>query len=226
MVVLWRPNTDTVRRRAVDGVGALLDLPESPAVFGIDMVIGVPDVAVPGGRRCDRCARQLLGDPRGASVFSPPAYAALGTETYEAANRRNRASGPDAPGLSKQSFYLTSKMQALAERMTPARQEHVREVHPELSFFAMNDDVPVESSKHIDAGRAARIALLAANGFPEVETAVENLCGESLGPDDVIDAHAACWTTRRIRAGTAERCPPRRDSVPRNDRGLQMEIWR
>jgi predicted RNase H-like nuclease len=225
-VVLWRPAAGTVRRRVVDGVEALLALPEAPAVLGVDVVIGCPDRAEPGGRRCDRQARRLLGHPRGTSVFSPPAHDALGAETYDEAQRRNRASGPDAPGLSKQTFHLLPKMRAVAEALTPERQERVREVHPELAFYAMNGNAPVAASKHTDDGRAARADLLAANGFPSVREAVEAPSGGAVGADDVLDAHAACWTARRIRAGTAERCPPTDEPVPRNDRGLRMEIWR
>ncbi|PSQ96197.1 MAG: DUF429 domain-containing protein, partial [Bacteroidetes bacterium SW_7_64_58] len=169
VVVLHQPTTDTTRCCTVDGVDALFDLTEAPAVLGVDMVIGLPDRAEPGGRACDRAARQLLGHPRGASVFSPPARAALGAETYEEALRRTRASGPDAPGLSKQTYYLLPKMRALAEHMTPTRQERVREVHPELAFYAMNGDAPVADSKHTEAGRNARIELLADHGFSDVE---------------------------------------------------------
>lgn len=225
-VVLWCPGTGAVRRRVVDGVDALLSLPEAPAVLGVDMVIGCPDRAESGGRRCDRQARQLLGHPRGASVFSPPAYGVLGAETYDEAQRRNRTSGPDAPGLTKQTFHLLPKIQALAERMTPARQERVREVHPELAFYAMNEDAPVEASKHDAEGRATRADLLDTCGFPEVRDAVEAQSGGAPGADDVLDAHAACWTARRIHEGTAERCPPTDQPASKNNRGLRMEIWR
>lgn len=225
-VVLWHPPTGTVRRRTVDSVGALLSLPEAPAVLGVDMVIGCPDTAEPGGRACDRFARQLLGHPRGTSVFSPPAYDALQAHTYEEAQRRNRAGGPDAPGLSKQAYHLMPKMRALAAQMTPERQDRVREVHPELSFYAMNGNTPVATSKHTDAGRTARLDLLAANGVSDIRAAVNALAGGALGADDLLDAHAACWTARRIQEGTAERCPPLPGEVPTNARGLRMEIWR
>ena len=224
-VVLHRPATGTTRCRTVDGVDALFTLPEAPAVLGIDMVVGLPDQAAPGGRRCDRAARQLLGRPRSASVFSPPAYAALSAQTYDEAVRRNRASGPDAPGLSKQTFHLFPKMRALATHMTAARQDRVREVHPELAFYALRGDTPMAESKHTATGRNARAALLAGHGFPNVDAA----CGQArgaLGADDLLDAHAACWTARRIYADTAERCPPCATRAPRNDRGLRMEIWR
>ena len=226
VVVLWRPTTGTVRARTVGDVDALLALPEAPTVLGVDLPIGCPDAAAPGGRACDRQARQLLGHPRGASVFSPPAHDALQADTYEEALRRNRASGPDAPGLSKQAFHLVPKLRALAARMTPERQDRVREVHPELAFYAMNGDVPVAESKHTEAGRSARRALLSANGMPDVMAAVEAMAAGPVGADDVLDAHAACWTARRIHEGTAERCPPRDEAAPRTARGLRMEIWR
>lgn len=226
VVVLWDPATERVRVCTVDGVADLFDVPEVPAVLGVDMVIGCPDGARPGGRRCDRQARQLLGHPRGASVFSPPAYDALWAETYPEAKRRNRASAPDAPGLSKQAFHLIPKMRALAEQVTPARQERVREVHPELSFYAMNGDEPVAASKHGDDGQAARADLLGAHGFPDVWDTIADLADGAVGADDVLDAHAACWTARRIHKGTAERCPSLDNAAPRNSRGLRMEIWR
>ena len=226
VVVLWRPATGTVRCRPVADAAALWALPEAPTVLGVDLPIGCPDAAAPGGRACDHAARRLLGHPRGTSVFSPPAYDALAADSYDEAQRRNRASGPDAPGLSKQTYHLFPKLRALAAQMTPARQARVREVHPELSFYAMNDDAPVPDSKHTDAGRAARLDLLAAHGLPDGADAVASLAGGTLGADDVIDAHAACWTARRIHAGTAERCPPATEAAPRNARGLRMEIWR
>ncbi len=225
VVVLWRPATETVRVRTVDGGDALFDQPETPAVLGVDMVIGCPDRAEPGGRDCDRAARTILGHPRGSSVFSPPAYDALWANTYEEAQRRNRASGPEAPGLSRQTFHLLPKMRALAERMTPSWQECIREVHPELAFYAMNGETPVSASKHSEDGRATRSDLVEAHGFPTVRAAIDGFADSVIGADDVLDAHAACWTARRIHDGTARRCPPRDASAPCNDRGLRMEIW-
>jgi predicted RNase H-like nuclease len=90
----------------------------------------------------------------------------------------------------------------------------------------MNGDAPVADSKHAKAGRAARVDLLATHGFPDVEAAISERSGGALGVDDLLDAHAACWTARRIHERKAERCPPRDEPAPRNDRGLRMEIWR
>lgn len=226
VVVLFAPDSASVGHRTMGSVDSLLGLPEAPVVLAIDMVIGLPERAEPGGRACDRQARQLLGPARGSSVFSPPARSVLGANSYEDAQRRNRASGPDAPGLSRQSYHLLPKTNALAEAMTPKRQDGIREVHPELSFYAMNDGVPLEAGKRTQMGRDARVQLLRAAGMPGVEEAIRTHAGGPVGADDVLDAYAACWTAARIRDGAAERCPPRKESAPRSAGGLRMEIWR
>lgn len=220
-VVLWHLDTRAVRRRTVGTIDDLLTLPESPTIIAVDMIVGCPDRGVPGGRSCDWAARDLLGHPRGTSVFSPPAYEALWMESYESAVRRNRATGPEAPGLSKQTYYLFPKLRDVAEEITPPRQEHIKEVHPELSFYAMNGNAPVEESKHTEAGRARRRALLAEHELPYGSTPTAGLT-----VDDINDAHAACWTARRIHQREAERCPPLTEVPPRNARGIRMEIWR
>ncbi len=222
-VVLRAVDGSACRRRVVPDVAALLDLPEAPVILGVDMVIGLPDAPRSGGRACDRQARQLLGWPRSSSVFSPPAQAALAAETYAEAQRLNRAHSPDDVGLTKQAFHLFPKLRALDRRMTPERQQRIREVHPELAFFAMNGDAPTEHSKHTGAGRTERRQLLAANGFEDIESALRERRSSDLGADDMLDAHAVCWTAQRIRAGTAQRCP---SDPPRNECGLRMEIWR
>lgn len=223
-VVLWRPSTGEVRRRTVGNVRALLDLPEAPDVLGLDMIVGLPDEAASGGRACDREARKLLGHPRSSSVFSPPAYVALQATSQREASAINRATHPDERGVSIQTFHLFPKMRDVAAHVTPAHQTWVREVHPELAFYAMNGDAPVPARKHDAAGKRQREDLLARNGFPDAADVLERMVGGPLTADDVLDAHAVCWTARRIREGTAQRLPE--DDVPRNERGLRMEIWR
>jgi predicted RNase H-like nuclease len=226
VIVLENTESGAVRVRTVADVEALFDLPERPAAVGIDAIIGLPDKAEPGGRACDREARQILGHPRSSSVFSPPAYGALSAETYDDAQRLNRESGPDAPGLSIQTFHLFAKLRAVARAMTPERQARVREVHPELAFAAMNGGTALAESKHSDAGKEKRLDLLSARGLGDVKGAAETL-DASPGLDDVLDAHAVCWTARRIASGAARRLPAGAsdEAVPTNGRGLRMEVW-
>jgi predicted RNase H-like nuclease len=197
----------------------LLALPERPAVLGVDLPIGLPERAERGGRACDRAARRLLGRPRASSVFSPPARAALSAERYEAAQAANRRSSNAGTGLSIQSYHLIGKIRALDRQLTPPRQARVREVHPEVSFAAMNGGAGVAASKKTEEGHARRRALLA-----EAGVAVPEAAPRGAARDDLLDACAACWTAARIARGEAQRLPE--GPPPTDARGLRMEIWR
>lgn len=225
-VVLHRPGTGTVVRRRVASFVDLLDAPEAPEYIGIDMVIGLPDTAESGGRPCDRMARALLGHPRSSSVFSPPAQAALPATTYEEARALHTGTAEDAPGITIQAFHLFPKIREIDAAMTPDRQDRVREVHPEMAFYAMNGDEAVHESKHEPEGRRLRIDLLAEHGFADLDRVIQEDAGRGVGADDILDAHAVCWSARRILRDRAQRLPPSDAPDSVNDRGLRMEIWR
>jgi len=223
-VVLRETPTGRLRRCVVPSFEALLTMPEAPVQLAIDVIIGLPDAPRSGGRLCDREARKLLGWPRSSSVFSPPAQAAIACVTYDEALAVNRRHSPDEVGISKQTFHLFPRLRAVEAHMTPAHQQRVREVHPELAFFAMNDEVPLCHSKHEDVGRRERAQLLHGYGFEDIEAAAETHAGRDVKRDDVLDAHAACWTALRLHQGAALRLP--RGKPPCNARRLRMEIWR
>jgi len=61
----------------------VLDYKPAYQVISLFSAVGLPDVAVSGGRRCDRSARQLLGWPRSGAVISPPARPSLGSASYK-----------------------------------------------------------------------------------------------------------------------------------------------
>ncbi len=105
--------------------------------------------------------------------------------------------------------------------MNPDLQLRIREVHPELSFAAMNDGEPLERSKKTEAGREERLRLLE-KWFPDVRGALETTTAKGVGMDDIVDAYAAAWSARRMAAGKATYLPqqPELDS-----RGLRMGIW-
>lgn len=219
-VVLQQVASGAVRTRLVPSFDEVLALPEAPSIIGIDMVIGLPDQAAKGGRACDRAARALLGWPRSSSVFSPPVRAALGASSYQDALAINRASSEVTLGFSIEAYNLFPKLREVDAQMTPARQKRICEVHPELSFRAMNGGEAVVAGKRTAEGRAQRLALLAAQGFDEVDLALAAQRG--VQRDDLVDAYAACWSARRIQGGRAV-CLP--DAPERDARGLRMEIW-
>src|SRR3990172_4641775 len=89
IVVLRELKSRRMEFRLASRVGDILRLKPSPLILGIDVPIGLLDRAVPGGRECDKEARQLLGQTRGSSVFSPPASGTLRARTPKEADRLN-----------------------------------------------------------------------------------------------------------------------------------------
>lgn len=128
----------------------------APDILCIDVPIGLLDQAVPGGRGCDKAARVLLGQPRGRSVFSPPARPTLRARRFEEALRLNRATSPHALGISRQSFGILPKIREVDELITPGLQDRILEVHPELVFYELNDAKPLVESKKSRKGRNLR----------------------------------------------------------------------
>ena len=113
----------TLDENGVDAFGAgsivevLSRLEEAQAV-AIDMPIGFTDHAEPGGRRCEKAARAILGR-RSSSVFSSPCRAALQAGDYAGASAVNRASSAHGLGLSKQSHAIFPKMREIDSAIDP-----------------------------------------------------------------------------------------------------------
>ena len=202
----------------------VLALPQRPRVIGVDVPIGLPAAAEPGGRTCDREARKLLGR-RGSSVFSPPSRLALDTlrhgSPYHEVSAANRASSPAGIGISKQTFGIMPKIADVDDVVMPVLQDRVFEVHPEVTFGRANEWQLLPSKKRAE-GRRARELTLARLGYPSLEEWFVEPWPPRSRADDLLDACIACWTARRIARGEAQRVPA---DPPTDPRGLRMEIW-
>ncbi|MDQ6853456.1 MAG: DUF429 domain-containing protein [Actinomycetota bacterium] len=189
-----------------DFAGALSALPDD-TVVAVDIPIGLADRHEPGGRDVDRAAREQLG-PKRASVFSAPPRPVLGARTLAEARRRGGR-------LTLQTLNLLPRIEDVDTVMTPELQSRVFEVHPELSFAAMDGGSPVLAPKRKTTGARHRRTLLARVGV-EVPP---RPAGAAL--DDVLDACALEWSARRIAGGIASRVPA---VSTRDARGLRMEL--
>ena len=211
--------TGETRFARVDRTRELLDLVPQPEILCVDIPIGLADR---GGRECDRLARVLLGRPRASSVFPAPIRPALEAADREEASRITaRIDGRRVPS---QAFGLFAKIRAMDEllRANPAARERIREVHPELSFWAWNGRQAIREGKKTRAGKQSRLRLVEAWLGPGVLAAARVGSRRSeLADDDILDAAAVLWTATRIADGTARILPdgPRRDAT-----GLRMEI--
>lgn len=188
------------------------------AVIAVDIPIGLLDVQ--GGRGCDLEARRLLGPPRASSVFPAPSRRACAIRDYrEACDLNSRLAGRR---LSKQSFYIAPKIREVDEHMTPDLQGRVREVHPEVCFWALNGGNPLSDGKRRSAGRMERSLLRRVLRGLREQSPVPREMPEGCAVDDYTDALVAAWTAVCIVRGLAQRVP--HDPVPDED-GLRMEIW-
>ncbi len=204
----------------------LLALPEAPRVIAVDVPIGLPERALPGGRACDVGLRRHLG-ARQSSVFAVPARAAVMLSDYgEACAAALHHSEPPRK-VSKQCFNIFPKIREVDAALTPALQERIVECHPEGAFWAMNGKRALVEPKKVKSrpyppGLALRRELLLKGGFQAAFLDETRFRASQAGTDDFLDACACAWTAERIHRGEAKRFP---DDPPRDARSLRMEIW-
>jgi predicted RNase H-like nuclease len=217
---------DEVRVRVVPRFADITAAPETPAVVAVDMPIGLPERAGPGGRAAERAVRPLLGE-RQSSVFSVPSRAAIAAETYGDACAIALATSEPPRKVSRQLFMLAPKIREVDACLCAdaACAVRVYEVHPEVAFWRLNGERALSEPKKVksrpyEPGLALRRGLLIAAGFPAA--VVEGKPPRGAGPDDLIDALACAAIARRIHAGVARPFPdpPERDAL-----GRPMGIW-
>lgn len=220
IVALLDIDTRALTVRLIGKIAEIERLPQKPQRIAIDMPMGFAEIASKGGRLCEREARAVLPG-KSTSVFSLPCRAALAAPDYPTALKFNRASGPDAVGLSKQAFHLFGKLRDLDAWITPRRQQRCIEAHPELAFALINGGKPVLSQKRKPEGRAERMRLLRRAGI-KVSNPMLNARPKGCGIDDLLDAIVLTRTADRHLCGDAICLPPK---PPRDARKLQMAIW-
>jgi predicted RNase H-like nuclease len=172
-------------------VDAVLAVPDV-AVIGIDMPIGLSD---DGARTCDVEARRRLTGAA-SSVFPAPVRPVLRTTRYDDARTTSLAAS--GRSLSVQTYALVPAIRSLDDALGDPPDPRVHEVHPELSFRAL--DGRVIDRKASGSGLAQRIRAL--------ETVMDVL--DALAQDraglpvvDALDACAAAWSAQRIADGRA-----------------------
>ena len=186
--------------------------------IAVDIPIGLTTAT---SRPCDLGSRRFLAPRRSSSVFPAPYRAVLAAHSHPEASEIRR--GIDGKGVSIQAFAITAKIQEIDTVLldTPRWQERVYEVHPEVSFAALNGNTPLKNSKKRSAGRTERLELLTRHFGAAPEDLVRKRTRKSVAADDVLDAIVALWSAERIATGRACSIP----LVPDHDeRGLRMAI--
>jgi predicted RNase H-like nuclease len=218
-LVLLHLGSGELRARIVPTFSSLLELAERPTVLCVDIPIGLPEFTPIGGRTCEKLARSVLGR-KASSVFSAFGRFCLNGCTRIEADRLNREGG--GVGVGAQAWGLSTKLREADACMIPEWQQTIYEVHPEVSFWAMQGKIPMLHSKKTAEGAKERVdALVHQGGF--ASEFVERLpAGMKVGRDDFLDACAALWTAKRIANRESGRFPL---ETERDARGLDMAIW-
>jgi predicted RNase H-like nuclease len=199
-------------------IDELLNLCPRPDVVMVDVPIGLPDA---GSRSCDQVARSHLKAPRASSVFPTPIRAVLDAVNYSQACQIGMQT--DGRKLSRQTWAILPKIREVDQffRADVSRQQWVREVHPEVSFWAWNGNKAMVNRKKAQAGRMEREALINPKYGEACRDAQTLLPRGKYGQDDLLDAFAALWTAERFVNGTALSLPA---SPPVDSHGLRMEM--
>lgn len=187
--------------------------PDAAAV-GVDMPLGLLQR---GWRTADKLAAVRLGAQRSRVFLVPPRPVWNAVTHQEAVGLCRQLTDPPA-GLSLQAWGLKKKLQE-ANRLRDRMPDRLFEVHPELSFAALNGGTPITASKKSWNGQMARRALLAGVGIRLPDDLAE---AGAVPADDILDAAAAAWSTSRIAGGRAVSLP---DLPEPDDTGRPIAIW-
>ncbi len=168
----------------------LFSLIDPKAVVYIDILIGLIDEGA-GGRRCDSEARSALGHGRASSVFSAPARPTLSAGSYAEAKQLNQAA--TGKMISQQAFAIIPKIREVDDflRERPEIRYRLREVHPEVCFWGLNQELPMEFAKKKREGFEERLGVLE-RYLPDVRSITESILAvyprKAVARDDILDA--------------------------------------
>lgn len=173
----------------------------------VNAPIGYRNAPGDGIRQCDVEARVLIGK-RGITVRKAPTRAVLdGSMTW-------REGGLDAV-----SATMLPRFREIASEMSPFRQRVVYEANPELSFYQLNGDTPLTTSKQSESGREERRLILLGK-MPGINKVIDASIPR-VKEKHLLDAAALLWTARRVFGRAAKRIPREAEW---DSEGIRMEI--
>lgn len=199
-------------------IDELLALNPRPRLVLVDIPIGLASI---GARMCDEAARKKLGWPRRCSVFPAPIRPVLRAKDHAHACEIKRAA--DGRGMSIQAWGIVPKVREVDDFLRSARPipGWIREVHPEVSFWAWNGERPMSHAKKSIDGKEERAKLIRNTFGTRCENLRATKAPGQFAKDDLHDAFAALWSAQRAHSGKSRTLP---DLPPVDEFGLPMEI--
>lgn len=180
--------------RIFPDMAALWSACRQAALILVDIPMGLPEAV--NDRACDKLARKVLGLRR-SSVFPVPCRAAVYTPTYDAAIKMNE--GITGKKIFRATWNIIPRIRQVDVilRTDPQARKVIREAHPEVLFWGLNQERPMDFSKKEAAGLNERLEVLE-KVYPRAKSLFfelrKNLPGKMAAPDDLIDALAAAVT--------------------------------
>ncbi|MBI5027063.1 MAG: DUF429 domain-containing protein [Nitrospirae bacterium] len=203
-------------------VSSLWDKYSSALVILLDVPIGLRERG-PQERLCDIEARKLLGPRRASSVFPAPCRAAINAATYEEANNINKQM--TEKGLSIQTWNIIPKIREVNKFLlnNESARLRIREIHPEICFWALYGRHPMKHSKKTKEGFSERMQVL-----QSVYSHTDNIISHALSTyrrnevarDDILDALSATVTA----SGGLNNIFSIPEAPELDSKGLRMEI--
>lgn len=193
----------------------------------IDIPIGLPEK---GRRQCDTDAAEMLEDRR-SSVFPTPCRGAVYATTLKEAKRVNKETIGDS--ISNQAWAIVPRIREVDEflREVDGAQGTVREVHPEVCFWAFGGERAMADGKKTKEGREKRLEVLG-RVDDRADEIYEDAVGTHIDPpahartlsknakDDIVDALAVALTAQ----GGDDQLATIPDDPPTDEEGLPMEM--
>jgi predicted RNase H-like nuclease len=187
--------------------GELLDIITRRPAFSIvnlNAPMGAIDLALRGERTPDVEARELTG--------------------YSVSTLRWRDQRPpwgdDADEPENPNNYLRGRYGEIVENMAPYLQRTICEGLPELSFYQLNGERPLEHAPFTEEGYHERRLLV--GKVPGV-TRILDFVLDGVDRFQLLDVAALLWSSRRITSRAGKRVP----SIPVwDEEGLRIEIFR
>ncbi len=185
----------------------------------IDIPIGLREKGS-SERECDKLARGLLRLRR-SSVFPAPSRLALQYSDYKKASMVNyEATGRK---LSKQSWWLSKKINEVDNFLENSENRgKIRETHPEICFWALNNQSEMNISKKIKGGLELRLNILSkyySKSWEIYTQGVHKFKRNQVARDDIVDALAIAISASFYPAIESLPQFPEKDA-----RGIPMEI--
>jgi len=185
---------ETSSAKVFSTIKALWERWNDASLILIDIPIGLSDAK----RQCDTYARKALGC-RHPTVFTPPCREAVQVPCYSEASDCNwKVTGRK---LSKQAWAIAPKIKEVDDlmRQDPEARSIIREVHPEICFWAFAGEKAMPHNKKKLTGRNERFDLLQ-KCYPKTKEifdySVGNFLRKVVGRDDILDALVAALTAK------------------------------